>query len=76
VAQENKKPTITQAEKTTRFNEWLKTQPMPKCKEVEDRQRWWVGKVIEFDGLIEEEYNIVSGFWVDGNGKVHYSDDK
>ena len=66
-----KKKVITQAEQTTRFNEWLKTQKMPEFDEVIERQRWWVYKVIEFDKITSQEYNVCAGFWVDGNGIVH-----
>ena len=56
------KKIITQAERTRIFNEWLNTQPMPKFNTLIDRQRWWVGKCIEHDKLISEEYDIVAGF--------------
>jgi len=68
------KKTITQAEQTTRFNEWIRTQNMPEFDEVIERQRWWVHKVIEFDKITAEEYDVCAGFWVDGNGQVHYPD--
>lgn len=64
------KKIITQAERTTMFNEWLANQPMPKLETKEDRQRWWVNKVIEHDKLTQEEYDIVPGFYVDANGNV------
>ena len=68
------KKTITQAEQTTRFNEWIRTQEMPEFDEVIERQRWWVHKVIEFDKITAQEYDVCAGFWVDGNGQVHHSD--
>lgn len=61
---------ITQAERTKMFNEWLETQPMPECKTMEDRQRWWVNKCIEHDKMISKEYDIIPGFYVDADGKV------
>ncbi len=67
------KRTITQAEQTIRFNEWLQTQPIPKLETKEERQRWWVNKVIEFDKITAEEYDVCAGFYVDSNG-VHYPD--
>lgn len=70
------KKIITQSERTTLFNEWLKDQPMPKLNELVERQRWWVNKVLEHDKLIHQEYDIVPGFYVDGDGKVIYDDNK
>ncbi len=64
------KKIITQAERTTMFNEWLATQPMPELNSKEDRQRWWVNKVIEHDKMVSSEYDIVAGFYVDANGNV------
>jgi len=64
------KKVITQAERTTLFNKWLATQPMPEYKTLEERQRWWVNKVIEHDKMVSQEYDIVAGFYVDSNGKV------
>lgn len=69
------KKIITQAEQTTRFNEWLRTQEMPEFEEPLDRQRWWVNKVIEFDKITAKEYDVCAGFWVDSDG-VHYPDKK
>ena len=66
------KKIITQAEQTTRFNEWLTAQKMPHFDEVVDRQRWWVNKVIEFDKLTANEYDVCPGFYVDSTGNVHY----
>ena len=68
------KKVITQAEQTTRFNEWILTQEMPDFEEKIERQRWWVKKVMEFDKLTAQEYDVCAGFWVDGNGQVHYPD--
>ena len=68
------KKTITQAEQTTRFNEWILTQEMPNYEEKIERQRWWVKKVMEFDKLTAQEYDVCAGFWVDGNGQIHYPD--
>jgi len=65
------KKVITQAEQTTRFNKWLKTQEMLEYKELEERQRWWVNKVMEFDKMTAKEYDVCAGFHVDSNG-VHY----
>lgn len=59
------KKVITQTEKTTRFNEWLKTQPMPNFEQKVDRQRWWCNKVVEFDKLIDKDYE----FWIDISGE-------
>lgn len=67
------KKTITQAEQTTRFNEWIRTQKMPKFDETIERQRWWVNKVIEFDKMTAKEYDVCAGFYVDSDG-VHYPD--
>lgn len=67
------KKIITQAEQTTRFNEWLATQEIPEFKEIIERQRWWVKKVMEFDKITAEEYDVCAGFYVDSDG-VHYSD--
>ena len=68
------KKTITQAEQTTRFNEWLRTHEMPEFEETIDRQRWWVNKVVEFDKITYQEYEVCAGFWVDGKGQIHYPD--
>lgn len=69
------KKIITQAERTTLFNEWLVTQSMPDLKTKEDRQRWWINKVIEHDKMISEDYDIVPGFYVDSTGQI-VQDDK
>lgn len=53
------KKTITQTERTAMFNEWLKTQHMPEYEEVKERQRWWVNKVVEFDKLTAQEYDVI-----------------
>lgn len=64
---------LTEAERTTKFNEWLSTQPIPKHKNIEERQRWWVNKVIEFDKMLDKDgWNIVPGFYVNNAGKVIY----
>ena len=68
------KKIITQAERTTLFNEWLQTQPMPEFKAKEERQRWWVNKVIEHDKMVSETFDIVPGFYVDSAGNVIYDD--
>lgn len=52
------KKVITPAERSTMFNEWLKTQSMPDFKETVERQRWWVNKVVEFDRMTAQEYDI------------------
>jgi len=69
------KKIITQAERTKMFNEWLQTQSMPDFDELIERQRWWVNKVIEYDKLLDQDYDIVPGFYVDSNGRV-IRDDK
>ena len=53
------KKVITETEKSTLFNEWLKEQSMPDFKTKEERQRWWVDKVIEFDQLTKDDHDIV-----------------
>lgn len=53
------KKIITPTEKTTLFNEWLKTQTMPEYKELKERQKWWVNKAIEFDKITAEKYDII-----------------
>lgn len=69
------KKIITQAQRTKMFNEWLLTQEMPNYEHLIERQRWWVNKCIEHDKLLHNEgYDIVPGFYVDNNGKVHYDD--
>ena len=52
------KKVITPAERTNLFNEWLLTQDMPEYKELIDRQRWWVNKVVEFDKMTADEYVV------------------
>ena len=52
------KKVITPSERTTRFNKWLLTQDMPKFEELTDRQRWWVNKVVEFDKITADKYDI------------------
>ena len=53
------KKIITQTELTNKLNEWLKTQPMPEYETNLERQKWWISKVIEFDKLTKDEYDIV-----------------
>ena len=66
---------ITQAERTRRFNEWLRTQTMPEFEELVERQRWWVHRVVEFDKILTaQDIDIVPGFYVDTTGKVIYDD--
>lgn len=67
------KKIITEAERTTMFNEWLATQPMPELKTLEERQRWWINKVIAFDKSLQD-YDVVPGFYVDSSGKAIYND--
>lgn len=61
------KKLITPTEKTTMFNEWLKTQEMPDYEQQLERQRWWVNKVLEFDKMTAQEYDICVESWVDSN---------
>lgn len=53
------KKIITQSEFTSLFNEWLKSQTMPDFKETIDRKKWWIGKIIEFDKLTKDEYDVI-----------------
>ncbi len=53
------KKIITQAERTTMFNEWLATQYMPEFNSDEERKRWWIYKVIAFDKMTASEFDIV-----------------
>lgn len=53
------KKLITESERTTLFNEWLKTQPMPNFSTIEERKKWWVYKVIEFDKLTHQQFDII-----------------
>ena len=50
---------MTLTEKTTRFNEWLATQPLPEFETKIERQKWWTSKVIEFDQIINSEEWII-----------------
>lgn len=59
------KKTITRAEKTNMFNEWLLTQEMPNFKETVDRRRWWVNKVVEFDKMNTQEYDVCDELYND-----------
>ena len=59
------KKVITPAERTTMFNEWLKTQNMPDFEETVDRQRWWVNKVVEFDRMNTLEYDVCAELYDD-----------
>ncbi len=66
------KKIITQAERTKMFNEWLSNQPMPELATKEERQRWWINKVIEFDKITSDDFDIVPGFYVDATGNTVY----
>lgn len=59
------KKMITRAEKTNMFNEWLLTQEMPNFKETVDRRRWWVNKVVEFDKMNTQEYDVCDELYND-----------
>ena len=64
------KKIITQAQRTTLFNEWLSNQSTPRFESTIDRQRWWVQKCIEHDRIICNEYDIVPDLYTDDNGKM------
>ena len=62
------KKIITQSERTAKFNEWLITQSMPPFKNKVDRQKWWIGKVIEYDKLLYSDgWDIIPDFYIDSD---------
>ena len=56
------KKIISEAERTTMFNQWLATQEMPAYNSLKERQQWWIRKVIEFDKSFLKDYDVIPGY--------------
>ena len=64
------KKIITQAERSTLFNQWLNQQSMPQFKNDVERQKWWAVKCVEHDRIINQEYDILPNFYVENENII------